>query len=122
MTSIADLREFMEERGRQASPAKAQELAKSLMAGQGKGQVTRPRTICSSGRIGTGSASAMPSARVKSPVHDGCGQQDELGGSKRVRELERARRQADHGEAIRRSAPRRSRSLGTPAAPVVDAT
>jgi polyhydroxyalkanoate synthesis regulator phasin len=134
MTSIADLREFMEGAAGKLSPAKAQELAKSLMAGQGKEQVTKAaHDLLEWSNRNRQRVSDVVRAEVKSQMSTmGVASKDELDAlKKRVRELERAQGGAAKRTTAKRTTAKRSAAKraatkpvppATPAAPVVDAT
>jgi polyhydroxyalkanoate synthesis regulator phasin len=134
MTSIADLREFMEGAAGKLSPAKAQELAKSLMAGQGKEQVTKAaHDLVDWSNRNRQRVSDVVRAEVKSQLSTmGVASKDDLDAlRKRVRELERAQGGSAKRSTAKRTTAKRSAAKrpmakpappATPAAPVVDAT
>lgn len=127
MTSIADLREFMEGAAGKLSPAKAQELAKSLMAGQGKEQVAKAaHDLLEWSNRNRQRVSELVRAEVKTQLSTmGVASKDDLDAlRKRVRELERAQGGTKRATAKRSTAKRTSakRAAAKPAASSATAT
>jgi len=129
MPSVTELREFMEGAAGKLSPARAQELAKSLMAGQGKEQVAKAaHDLLEWSNRNRQRVSELVRAEVKSQLATmGVASKDDLDAlRKRVRELERAQGGTAKRTTAKRSTAKRSsakRAGAKPAAaPPPDAT
>ncbi len=93
MTSITDVRKFMEAAVGKLSPAKAQSLARSLLRGQGKDQVTKAaQELLEWSQKNRQRIADLVRAEVRTQLSAvGVATKDELDAlKKRVRELERA--------------------------------
>ena len=122
MTSIADLRKFMEGAAGKLSPAKAQELAKSLMAGQGKDQISKAaHDLLEWSNRNRQRFNDLVRAEVRSQLSTmGVASKDDLDAvRKRVRELERAQGGTRKRATTKRSSAKRTgakRAAAKPAA------
>ena len=114
MTSVADLRKFMEGAMGKLSPAKAQELAKSVMQGQGKEQIQKTaHDLMEWSNRNRQRITDLVGTEVRSQLSTlGVVTKDDLDAlKKRVRELERA------GGAKKRTTAKRTTAKRTTAKP-----
>jgi polyhydroxyalkanoate synthesis regulator phasin len=118
---IEQVREYMEAAIGKLSPAKAQDLAKSLTKGQGRDQVSKAaKDLMSWSKKNSERLSTMVQTEVKSQLKTiGVASRDEVDAlRKRVRELERAegkRSTRKRSTAKRSTAKRSTSSPATPA-------
>lgn len=124
MTTIADVRRFMEAAAGKLTPAKAQELARSLKQGQGKEQVTKAaHELLEWSNKNRERIAALVRTEVRSQLASiGVASKDEVDAlKKRVRELERRapakRATAKRSPAKRGAAKRTTRRASEPSAP-----
>jgi hypothetical protein len=122
MATVADIRRFMEGTVGKLTPAKAQQLAKSLMSGAGKDQVSKAaQDILDWSNKNRQRISDLVRTEVRSQMASmGFASKDEVDAlKKRVRELERSR--PKRATAKKRTAAKRSTAkstattVGTPA-------
>lgn len=126
MYTVSDIRRFMEGAIGKLTPAKAQELAKSVRSGQGKEQVAKTaQELLEWSNKNRQRISDLVRSEVRSQMASvGVASKDELDAlKKRVRELERAKGGARKtGTAKKRTAAKRTTTKrpaepSTPAAP-----
>jgi polyhydroxyalkanoate synthesis regulator phasin len=109
MATITDVRNFMNAAVGKLTPAKAQELAKSLMSGQGKEQVSKAATeLLEWSNRNRQRISDLVRGEVSSQLSSvGVASKDELDAlKKRVRDLERAQGPKKRSTAKRSTAKR----------------
>ncbi len=121
MTSIADVRKFMEAAVGKLSPAKAEALARSLLKGEGKDRVSKAaQELLEWSQKNRQRIAELVRSEVRSQLAAvGVATKDELDALKRrVRELERGaapKRTATRKAATRKAPARRAASQATPA-------
>ena len=119
MYTVSDIRRFMEGAIGKLTPAKAQELAKSVRSGQGKEQVAKTaQELLEWSNKNRQRISDMVRSEVRSQMSSvGVASKDELDAlKKRVRELERAQGGARRtGTAKKRTTAKRSTTTRTTA-------
>jgi len=125
MTSVADLRKFMEGAMGKLSPAKAQELAKSVMQGQGKEQIQKTaHDLMEWSNRNRQRITDLVGTEVRSQLSTlGVVTKDDLDAlKKRVRELERAQGGAKKRTTAKRTTAKRAtpKPATTPAAAAAD--
>ncbi len=120
MTSIADIRKFMEAAVGKLSPAKAQELARSVMRGEGKEQVSKAaQDLLEWSNKNRQRISDLVRSEVRSQLSTiGVASRDEVDAlKKRVRELGRPGGTPKRTTAKKRTAAKRPSAKPAPAAP-----
>jgi polyhydroxyalkanoate synthesis regulator phasin len=118
MTSVADLRKFMEGAMGKLSPAKAQELAKSVMQGQGKEQVQKTaHDLMEWSNRNRQRITDLVGTEVRSQLSTlGVATKDDLDAlKKRVRELERAPDRSKKRTTAKRTTAKRTTAKPKPA-------
>ena len=120
MTSIGDVRKFMEAAVGKLSPTKAQELARSVMRGEGKEQVSKAaQDLLEWSSKNRQRISDLVRSEVRSQLSTiGVASRDEVDAlKKRVRELERAGGTPKRSTAKKRTSAKRPAAKPAPAAP-----
>lgn len=120
MTSIGDIRKFMEAAVGKLSPSKAQELARSVMRGEGKEQVSKAaQDLLEWSNKNRQRIADLVRSEVRSQLSAmGVASRDEVDAlKKRVRELERAGGTPKRSTAKKRTPAKRPSAKPAPAAP-----
>jgi polyhydroxyalkanoate synthesis regulator phasin len=120
MPTIEDVRSFIQAAGGRLTPAKAQELARSIMRGEGKDKVAKTaQDLLEWSNKNRQRISELVGAEVKSQLGSlGVATRDEVEAlTKRVRELERAQSGATKRTTSKRTTAKRTTAKRTTANP-----